>query len=613
MTKVTKDLSLRLTKAVAQVVYLPRTLQLVWKATHGWSIGWIALLIAQGALPVVTVYLSRSIVNNLAIALRDGGPWRPVLDAAVIMAGVMLLGEVFRSASGWIRTVQAELVQDHISSLIQQKSVAVDLAFYDSADFYDHLHRARVDACSRPIALLESLGALAQNAITLVAMFGLLVRYGPSLPFALAASTMPAIFVVLRYTLRQHEWRLRMTADERRTWYYEWLLTTPEAAAELRLFGLGDHFRSAYRRVRARLRQDRIDMAKKQSVAELEAGVGAYLITGTALGFIVWKAARGLLTLGDLALIYQALQQGMRLMRNSLDSLGHLYSNSLFLSNLFEFLALEPRVIDPMVPRASKTPNFAIRFTNVSFRYPGTDRFALQNFSILIPDGQFAAIVGLNGAGKSTLLKLLCRLYDPDVGNVQIGGIDLRDLTLSGLRSMLTVLFQQPVHYNDTVFDNISFGNLGYPQRSDVESACEAAEADEIIQRLPEGLSTLLGRSFAEGTELSTGEWQRVALARTFLRQAPILLLDEPTSAMDPWAEASWLERFRNVCARRTAVLITHRLTTAMRADVIHVMADGRIVESGSHDELLENGGLYAQSWATQRDRELVLERFRSA
>ena len=211
------------------------------------------------------------------------------------------------------------------------------------------------------------------------------------------------------------------------------------------------------------------------------------------------------------------------------------------------------------------------------------------------------AILGPNGAGKSTLLKLLCRFYDPEGGRIEINGTDVRDVPLDQLRGLITVLFQQPVHYNDSVAKNISFGDqASRPSMEEIQAAAEAAGAAEIIERLPRGYQSLLGRSFTDGAELSVGEWQRIALARAFLRQAPILILDEPTSAMDPWAEAEWLDRFHALSAGRTAILITHRLSTAMRADVIHVMSNGQVVESGCHEDLLAHGGLYAQSWTAQ-------------
>jgi ATP-binding cassette subfamily B protein len=528
---------------------------------------------------------------------------RAVLILVALLAAIMLLMEVARSAIGWIRTVQAELLQDHINDLIHAKSVSADLAFYEFPDYYDHLHRARSEASYRPVALLENLGSLLQNSITLIAMGAILIPLGLWLSLALLVSTLPAFFVVVRYALVEYHWRLRTTADERRTWYYDRLMTAAEAAAELRLFGLGPHFQSAYQALRRRLRNERLQLLRRQSLAELGASVLALLITGAALTWMVWQATRGLVTLGDLALIYAAFNQGQRLMRSLLENVGQLYANTMFLGNLFEFLALEPMIVEPS-PEKSRTPhglNHEIKFKHISFRYPESQRKALDDFNLTIQAGQIVAIVGPNGAGKSTLIKLLCRFYDPESGKIEIDGIDLQEIQTRQLRRLVTVLFQQPVHYNASFSENIEYGNLeGEPLMSEIRTAVEAAGAEEIVSQLPDGYDSLLGRWFAGGTELSVGEWQRIALARAFLRRAPIIILDEPTSALDPWAEADWLERFRKSAAGRTAIIITHRLTTAMQADVIHVMERGQIVESGSHYALIQGNGQYAKSWAKQ-------------
>jgi len=282
-----------------------------------------------------------------------------------------------------------------------------------------------------------------------------------------------------------------------------------------------------------------------------------------------------------------------------LENAGQLYGNSLFLGNLFEFLALQPAISDGR-GKLNRIEG-GISFKGVSFSYPDATGKALDDFTMTIPSGQIVAIVGPNGAGKSTLLKLLCRFYDPHEGRIEIDGNDLRDFGVDDLRRSITVLFQQPFHYNTSVRENILYGDLGADfSDAEIDAAIRAAGAEEIVARLPQQEQTLLGRWFAGGTELSVGEWQRIALARAFLRRAPIIILDEPTSALDPWAEADWLERFRRLATGRTAIIITHRFTTAMHADVIHVMDCGRIVESGSHHRLLEQSGLYAESWSRQ-------------
>ena len=596
----------KLQQVLGQLPWLPRGLALAWHASRRWTIAWLLLLIVQGLVPVGLVYLTKVLVDALVAALKTGPAWpnvRGVLVIFALLAAITVLSEAVRAAIGWIRAVQSELMKDYINGLIQEKSVSVDLAFYEFPDYYDHLHRARAEASFRPVALLESIGGLFQNGITLVAMGAILIPLGPWLSVALLVSTLPAFFVVMRYALVQYKWRLRTTADDRRATYYDWLLTTAESAAEVRLFELGSHFQSIYQGLRRRLRSERFRMAKRQSLAELGASVIALLITGGALAWMAWRAMLGLVTLGDLALIYAALNQGQRLMRSLLENVGQLYANSLFLGNLFEFLNLQPLIVEPPAG-AAKIPGDLtgqISFENISFRYPESQRKALDGFNLTVPAGQIVAIVGPNGAGKSTLIKLLCRFYDPEAGRIKLDGADLRQIPTGHLRRLITVLFQQPVHYNVNLAENVEFGDLRHaPDRLEVEAAVAAAGAEGIVARLPDGYQSLLGRWFSGGMELSVGEWQRIALARAFLRRAPIMILDEPTSALDPWAEADWLQRFRSLAIGRTAIIITHRFTTAMHADVIHVLEEGRIVESGNHYQLLERRGRYAESWARQ-------------
>jgi ATP-binding cassette subfamily B protein len=591
-----------LRRAALQLADLARALRLVWRAAPGWTVAWAILLLVQGFLPVATVYLTRPLINGIVAGVRSGGNWRPIFAPAVLMAIVLLLSELLQGVTNWVRTAEAELVQDHITALIHRKSIAADLAFYESPDFYDHLHRARNEAGSRPMVLVEKLGTVLQNGLTLIAMLVVLAGFGIWLPVALLMSTIPAFVIVLRYAVKQHQLRVTTTPVERRTWYYDWLLTSGAPAPEVRLFVLGDYFEGAYRELRKFLREKRIGLARDQGMGELAAGASTLAVTGAACVWMVFKTLRGQLSLGDLALLYQAFQQGLRLARELLQSVGELYQNTLFLGNLFEFLALEPRVLSPAspvpVPRQLRE---GIRFQNISFRYPDAERLALRDFDLFVPQGHVVAIVGPNGAGKSTLVKLMCRFYDPEAGSITIDGTDLRDFAVDDLRKQVTVLFQEPVHYNSTVRENIGLGDLSrLGEDGLVRAAAEASGAEAFIRRLPDGYENMLGHWFDKGVELSVGEWQRLALARAFVRQAPILILDEPTSAMDPWAEADWLRRFRALATGRTAVLITHRFTTAMLADQIHVIEEGRVLESGSHKELIARGGRYAVWWSAQ-------------
>ena len=598
-------ISAKLRRTLSLLPYFPRTLGLVRHAAPGWTVAWVVLLAVQGLLPVATVTLTRSVVDSLVPVLRRGATWqtlRPTLLPLGLMAAVMLVGGVLRSAAGWVRATLSELVQDHIRTLIHRKSVEVDLAYYDLPDYFDHLHRAQSEASFRPMMLLENLGSMLQHGITLVAMVAVLLRYGVWLPAALLVSTLPAFFVLLHHRLRLYRWRLLATAPERRSWYFDWLLTARQPAAELRLLDLGGHFQSAYQAVRKQLRGERRKLARDQGLAEAAASACGLLVTACAALWMVWRTTQQQTSLGDLALFFQAFNQGQGLAGSLLASVGEAYSNSLFLADLFAFLSLDRKVVDQdrALP-APSPPTQGIALDKITFRYPGSKRAALQDFSLAIPAGQITAVVGRNGAGKSTLVKLLCRLYDPDAGSLQIDGVDLRQMRLREIRRLVTVLMQEPVQYSATVAENIALGDLdAAPGKAAIDKAIDEAGAREIVSRLPEGDSTLLGKWFAGGNDLSVGEWQRIALARAFQRRAPVIILDEPTSAMDPWAEADWLARFRALAQGRTALIITHRFTTAMYADRIHVMDEGRVIESGGHAELLAKGGAYARAWQRQ-------------
>ena len=597
-----KDFQSNFNRLRRQLPYIPETLRLVWQATGIWMTAWLMLLLVQGALPVAIVSMTRYVIDAFAgLAGKRGGISTAngygIVFPLVILAILFLAERVLTSVGQWVRTVQSERVRDHMAGLLHIQVMAIDLSFYDSPAYYDRLHRARMDAMTRPLALLEGMGSLCRNSITLVGMAALLFSYSSLVPLLLFAGTAPALWVTVRYAGRLNEWRRHHTIEERRCEYYDWLLTMRDAAQELRFFDLGGHYRTSYKRLRAHLRKEKDGLEKDRLLTELGAGTLALLTTALAMLWMISRAIAGLAGVGDIVLFYQAFGQGQHLMANLLRNTGDIYQNMLFLENLFELLNTEPRVRDPENSLPVPALNKEVRFKNVEFRYPDSERTILRDFNLTLKAGQIAAVVGENGEGKTTLIKLLCRFYDPEKGRITVDGCDIRQLRQAEWRRQLTVLFQEPVRYHVSAAENIAHGDIdGNPVLEAIEKAAEASGAIDVIRRLPDGFQTVLGKWFG-GAELSAGEWQRVALARAFLRHARLIILDEPTSMLDMWSEARWFSRFRDLAAGCTVLIISHRLTTTMQADVIHVMQGGGIIESGTHEELLNRNGRYREAW----------------
>lgn len=588
---------------------------LVWQSTRWWTLCWGGLLVLQGALPAFTVYLSKVLVDRLASVMGAGFTEEAInhlVGPVLLLGAAMLLTQVLQGVISWVRSAQAELLQDHIKARVHDQASKVDLEFYESPAYYDEMERANSQADKNSLALLESLGQIIQHAVTLFAIALIILPYGVWLPAALLISTLPALWVVLRHNLRHHGWWKKTTEDRRRLQYFDWILTSRYYAPEVRIFKLSGHFRRQYNQLRTVLRKAQLHLMRKQSVAQAGAGVVAFVVTGGVMLWMVLRAMRGQATLGDLALFYQAFQKGQGLLRTLLGNVGKVYSNMLFLEHLFNFLDIEPNMRAPAVDAAFPEKPYAINIENVDFRYPGSEQLALKRFSIDIPAQKTVAILGPNGAGKSTLLKMLCRFYDPEVGSIKINGTDIRDLPHDALLREITVLFQYWVNYAGTLAETVAMGDLdGQPDMVRVRQACKASGVTDMLKDLPAGYDTLLDKRFSGGVDLSGGQWQRVALARAFYRKASILLLDEPTSYMDPWAESKWLDRFFELARDRTTIVVTHRVTTAMRADLIYVMNDGQVVESGTHDELMLMDGLYAQTSEEMRVREPALPKDR--
>ena len=603
--KLKRKLSIR--DQLYQVKYVPKALKLVWQAAHGWTFLSTFLLVLRGLLPAATVYLTKEMVDAMVNIVESNGDIDTLIGAApviALMATTILVRELVGDIQTYANAVLADRTQDFMYNLIHDKTIALDMAFYESTSYYDKLQRAASEAVSRPLSLLNSLNSLLESTITLVAMIGILFTLSWWVPLALLIGTFPALGVALRTTRIKQKWRLDTTIERRRLNYYKTTLSDDKSMPELRIFDLGRHFKNAYSELRRKLRDESLAILRRGLWEKVGANLVGLIVLALMLGWMGWSALQGAFGLGEIVMFWQAMNKVHGLVRNLFFGFDAFYNDLIFLDDLFTFLELEPTVVDPDIPvNVPSGLNLGIEVKNITFQYPDSDLIALKDYCLEIPVGKIVAIVGENGAGKSTLIKLLCRFYDPQEGKITWDGIDIRDMAQEDLHQRITVLFQRPISYYESVEDNIRFGDLlSQPTRADVVRAAKGSNAHEFIKKFPDDYDTMLGKQFGTA-ELSVGEWQRVALARAFVRQADLVILDEPTSAMDSWAEAEWMGRFRDLVRERTALIITHRFTTAMQADIIHVMVDGKIIESGTHAELVARNAHYAQSWRQQIQR----------
>lgn len=590
---------------IRRALRIDRALVLVWRSAPGWMMTGIVLMALQGAFPLLSLYLMKLVVDAVAegVAAPDRGIAYGQVALLIGLAGlVVLVGRLCRSLCGIASAHQTQMVTDHVSDAVHSKSIQLDLEYYENPQYYDSLHRAQQEASHRSCGIVNGLMEVGTSGLTLLAMTALLSLFHWAIAVLLFASVLPGLFVRLRYADKMFRWSLSRTSTERRTNYLNRLLTGDCHAKELRLFGLGPLFMDRYRDLRRKLRGEKLGIAARRSMAELIAASGATIAMFGSFAFVAYRAVHGLITLGDLVMYYQAFQRGQEHLRSLLGGLGSLYENSLFLSSYYEFLDLQPKIIDPPHPRpVPRRMESGIVFDCVSFRYPTGTRSVLNDVSLTIRPGEHVALVGENGAGKTTLIKLLCRLYEPSSGRITIDGIDLRDFKVSELRREFSVIFQDYARYHMTARENIWLGDVDIPARDPrIPEAARRSGVHRTIAGLPDGYETILGKMFEEGEELSIGEWQKTALARAFLRHSPIVILDEPTSSLDARSEWETIRQFHLLAAGQTAVVISHRLSTVRMMDRIYVLSDGRISEHGNHHELVRSNEGYASLFEMQ-------------
>lgn len=588
----------------AQIDALKTATQLVWQSSPSWTLGRLILVIIQGLLPLASLYLTKLIVDTVTGSVTGADNsviWNQALLLVGLYTGVLLVTNLCVAVAEMVNTAQRQRLTDYTQGLLHTQAATLDLGYYEDPEYHDILERAEEEAPYRPVDILDNLVQIGQNGISLLAMVGLLLSLHPGLIGVLLAAALPAMFVKMRYAQVLYRWQRSRTSLERQADYLGWLLTSDSAAKELRLFGLSQFLSQRFRHIRQRLYREKLRLVFRRFVWFASTQLMTSGVVFLAYAFIIYQTIQGTLKLGDLVLYHQAFQRGQNAMRSVLQALADLYEDNLFIENFREFLALESRLPIPAQPQAVPSPLlYGITLENVSFQYPKTTRQALRNVSLTIRPKETIALVGENGCGKTTLVKLLCRLYDPSEGRIALDGIDLKAFDLGEWHRYISPVFQDYVQYHLTARENIGLGNISLSDEDAIKTAAMLSGADHVIQQLPQGYQTILGKWFETGEELSGGQWQSIALARAFLRNAPLIILDEPTSALDPKAEYEVFKKFYQLTRNQTAVLISHRLATVRMADCIYVMANGSIVEKGTHLELLQLGGTYAQLYETQ-------------
>jgi ATP-binding cassette subfamily B protein len=585
-----------------------RAFGLVWSSHPASATAMLACTLIGSALPASQAWVGKLIVDTVVTAMNAQAGAMEGLQAALpylaLEFGLLVLQATNGQARSFAEHVLHARINLSINARIIRKALDLDLTHFENAEFYDKLQNARREADWRSLQIVNGGFYLMQNVITLLSFAGLLFLFSPWLAVLLFAATIPAFIAQSRYAelnFRVLSWR---APEARRLQYLEYLLTDYDAVKEVKLFNLGEPLLGRYADLFWKFLREDQAIARKRSLASLGWGLLATLSYYGAYAWIVWRAVEGNITLGDMTMYLGISRSSQGMFEAIFYGLSDLYENGLFMSNLFAFLELQPQMViaaNPLpTPRAIRK---GIEFRNVSFKYEGHDQYALRNVNLIIRPGEKIALVGRNGAGKTTLIKLLTRLYDPTEGQITLDGVDLRDYDLRELRQRIGVIFQDFVRYHLAASENVGFGQIeALEDRSRIVGAAQKSGADPVIAALPEGYDTMLGRWWSKGRDLSGGEWQKIALARAFMRDCEVIVLDEPTAALDAENEMRVFQQFRELTEDRMAVLISHRFSTVRMADQIYVIEEGQITERGSHADLLALGGTYARLFTLQAE-----------
>lgn len=582
-----------------------RALGLVWRSARGWMVASFVVMALQSLVPLAILYCLKLTVDYLTGHV-PGSATRPSVDHLMLLIGaalaITLFGNLLSALLGHLNAVQSQLVSDHMQRIVQAKSIDLDLAYYENSQFFDKLHRAQREAPTRPVRIIDGLTQVARSGLMLAGALALLATFNWGVVLAVIAGSIPVIVYRLRYADDLYALQRETTNIDRVSRYLNQVVTTTDSAKEVRVFGFGPLLMERYGNLRTTIRESLRKLSayaqRRRFVMDSVATIAGF----GALGFIAYSALQGSTSLGELVMYFGAFQVATGALRPTMAGLGELYENNLFLSSLYEFLDLPRSVPEPAQPAVVPGPwRTGLTVEGLSFRYPGTEELVLDRVDLEILPGEVVALVGVNGSGKTSLTKLLCRLYDPVGGRIAIDGIDVRKFAVAELRRQVSVIYQDFGRYHLSARDNIRLGSPELdPGDPIIVDAARWAGIHEELVRLPQGYDTIMSRMLAEGEELSIGQWQKLALARAYVRRSELIILDEPTSALDAAAEYAFFERFREMAQGRSALIISHRFSTVRMADRVFVLDRGHVVERGTHDSLVALNGLYANLYRQQ-------------
>jgi len=580
-----------------------KAVQLVWKSAPGWATSNIFISVIRSIFPLILVYLIKQLVDGITEAAGQSSDINTNLIIWYILAVVVtiFLDEAATSIGNLVRNKQSYRLESHMHNLLHSKSIQLDLQHFENPEYYDSLARAAREAPYRPNTIVNNLISIARGLLSLLLMAGLLFYLHWVIVIILLVANIPGIWLRLHYAGVLYNFKREQTPAARKTAYFKWLLTGDRPSRELRLFGLGEYFTKLFNKSFTKLKEEEISIIRKRTLIELVAGIfkaAAFLL---ALGYIAKETVSLQISVGDMAMYLVAFRQGMVYIKDVFSSLAGLYEDNLFIGDTFEFLNLKEKIVAVHPVIKPDSFNSSINVGNLSFSYPGSGEPLLKNLNLEIRKGETIALVGANGAGKSTLVRLLCRLYDPLEGKITLDGKNITHIDPASYRRLFSVIFQDFMLYNLSAGDNIRMGDIFKPQdRERIKTSASQTGIDELIEALPKGYDTVIGRLFDDSRELSWGEWQKIAMARALYRDAPVLILDEPTSALDAATEYELFNRFKEITCDRTSILISHRFSNVGLVDRILVLDKGTITEEGTHQDLMKAGGLYSEMFTKQ-------------